>query len=145
MASRVKGGKKYRDFAEGFGKGGVKGIRVGFFSSDRYQDGNPVADVAAKHEFGVDVPERPFFRQTVSRVRGPVLTRLKRYIDPKKMILTNQDAGLIGAFVTGQIQKQIVKLKDPPNSPRTIAQKKSANPLIDTSVMLRAVTWEVEN
>ena len=46
------------------------GIRIGFFASAKYQDGTPVAAVAAWHEFGapkVRLPSRPYFPQRPAR------------------------------------------------------------------------------
>lgn len=41
-------------------------VKVGFFEEDRYDDGMPVAQVAAYNEFGTRFhPERPFMRETL--------------------------------------------------------------------------------
>ncbi len=47
-----RGGKKLQRLLREAGKGGVSGVKVGFFSTARYQDGTPVAAVAAWNEFG---------------------------------------------------------------------------------------------
>ena len=46
------GGKKLDKFLREAGKGGVSSVKVGFFSTAKYQDGTPVAAVAAWNEFG---------------------------------------------------------------------------------------------
>ena len=47
-----RGGKKLQRLLREAGKGGVSGVKVGFFSTARYEDGTPVAAVAAWNEFG---------------------------------------------------------------------------------------------
>ena len=43
----------------------------------------------------------------------------------------------------GAIQKEITNLKEPPNSPATIAKKGSSNPLIDSGDMRKSVKWKL--
>ena len=54
-----------------------------------------------------------------------------------------QALGLVGSFVASLISKKIVDIKSPPNSPKTIEDKKSSNPLIDTGQLKNSITWEV--
>ena len=49
---RQRGGKRLARLLREAGKGGVKSVQVGFFSTAKYQDGTPVAAVAAWNEFG---------------------------------------------------------------------------------------------
>ena len=69
---------------------------------------------------------------------------VKKFIDPTTMELDNRGANLVGAYAADVIQQRIVDLKEPPNSPITIALKGSSNPLVDTGHMRQSVTWEVE-
>ena len=47
-----------------------KKLRVGWFDTARYQDGTPVAYVAAIQEFGHGaIPPRPFMRPTIAQQR----------------------------------------------------------------------------
>ena len=63
------GGKKLQRLLREAGKGGVSGVKVGFFSTAKYEDGTPVAAVAAWNEFGTKtIPERPFFRRALAEV-----------------------------------------------------------------------------
>ena len=48
------GGKKLRRLLREAGKSGVSAVKVGFFSTARYEDGTPVAAVAAWNEFGTE-------------------------------------------------------------------------------------------
>ena len=49
---QFKGGQRLEKLFREAGKGGVKQVEVGFFESAKYQDGTPVAAVAAMNEFG---------------------------------------------------------------------------------------------
>ena len=69
---------------------------------------------------------------------------LATLVDPKTMEVGNREANEVGAWAADILQQRIVDLKEPPNSPATIALKGSDNPLVDTGHMRQAVTWEVE-
>ena len=49
---KQRGGDKLNRLFREAMKGGVKNVKVGFFSEARYEDGTPVAAVAAWNEFG---------------------------------------------------------------------------------------------
>ena len=143
----VRGGHKFRNILKGARSGaGVEGIRVGFFKDATYPDGTQVAAVAAWNEFGTSkgTPERAFFRQALKKVERDVKGLLRDRIDPQKMVVTIGLANEIGALVGGAVQKRIRDLRDPPNAPATVLRKGSSNPLIDTSTMMTAVTWKVQ-
>ena len=147
----ITGGKKLDAFFRGAGKGGVEGVRVGFFASAKYDDGTPVAAVAAWNEFGTKkpngsqhIPERPFFRNAIENAKSEVLDLLKAEMNPKVMAVTPLLANRIGAKVQGGIQQEIARLRQPPNAPTTTATKGSSSPLIDTGFMRASVTYEVE-
>ena len=139
-----RGGKKLQRLLREAGKGGVSGVKVGFFSTARYEDGTPVAAVAAWNEFGTEtIPERPFFRRALAEAERGIIRVLKAGIDTKKMVVGEQLAGRVGAHVTGQVMESISALDSPPNAPST-ARKGSTNPLIDTGMMRASVGWSVE-
>ena len=78
----------------------MKGVKVGFFSTARYEDGTPVAAVAAWNEFGTEtIPERPFFRNALAESERGVSNILAKGIDTKKMVVDEQLAGRAGAYV----------------------------------------------
>ena len=142
---KQRGGDKLNRLFREAMKGGVKNVKVGFFSTAKYPDRTPVAAVAAWNEFGTNsIPERPFFRSALEEAKPKVIQTLKTAIDPKKMTVGPQLAGRIGAQVAGEVQKSITRWRTPPNAPRTIAKKGSSNPLVDTGHMRASVTWEVE-
>ena len=140
-----RGGKKLQRLLREAGKGGVSGVKVGFFSTPKYQDGTPVAAVAAWNEFGTKtIPERPFFRNALAESERGVSNILAKGIDTKKMVVDERLAGRVGAYVAGQVMESIRTLTGPPNAPETIARKGSTNPLIDTGMMRASVGWSVE-
>ena len=121
----------------------IKGVEVGFFDTARYPDGTAVTNVAAAHEFGLGVPERPFFRQALKGADKELLQVLKVSLDPKKMAVDERVGGRLGLALQNRIQRRITDLKRPANAPSTIAMKGSSNPLIDTGFMRASVTYEV--
>ena len=140
-----RGGKKLQRLLREAGKGGVSGVKVGFFSTARYQDGTPVAAVAAWNEFGTKtIPERPFFRRALAEAERGVSNILAKGIETKKMVVGEQLAGRVGAHVQGKIRDSITALKEPPNAPETVRRKGSSNPLLDTGTLRNSVDWEVE-
>ncbi len=140
-----RGGKKLQRLLREAGKGGVSGVKVGFFSTAKYQDGTPVAAVAAWNEFGTEtIPERPFFRNALAESERSVGRILQAGLDTKKMVVDEQLAGRVGAHVQGQIQESITALKEPPNAPETVRRKGSSDPLMDTGTLRNSVSWEVE-
>ena len=128
----------------------VPSVDIGFFSTARYQDGTPVAAVAAANEFGVrlsdggtEIPERPFFRRAIARMEEELPALLESQIE--NGVLDPAAAGRTGAWIAGKVQDSIVRMRQPPNSPATIARKGSSNPLIDTGHMRQSVTWKVND
>ena len=131
---------------------GVDEIEVGFFSDAKYQDGTPVAMVAAANEFGTvhagdgesqqRIPERPFFRQGLDEAKERVAGHLEDRVDGKTLVVTENLADEIGLIVADEIQQRIVDLREPPNAPLTLRRKApKTNPLIDTGKMRTSVTY----
>ena len=140
-----RGGEKLRRLLREAAKRRDTTVEVGFFSEARYEDGTPVAAVAAWNEFGTeDIPERPFFRRALAEVEDGVTKIVKAGIDTEKMVVDDRLAGRVGAYVAGQIQESITALKEPPNAPSTIKEKGGSSPLLDTGHMRESVTWKVE-
>ena len=126
---------------------GVGLIRVGFFKHSKYPGGQFVAMIALINEYGTDdgrIPERPFFRQALLRIRDGVSDLIKESIDTQAGVVDEQLADKIGSMVAGAIQKRISDLRTPPNAPSTLAKKApKTNPLINTGTMRTAVTWSI--
>lgn len=120
-------------------------LQVGFFPTATYPDGQSVAVVAAKNEFGVpgEVPARPFFRKTIADHKGEWGDQIGDLLAQ-----TDYDAAAVleaeGLVIAGQVQKTIRDWTTPPNSAETVARKGFNDPLIDTSLMIRSVTSVVK-
>lgn len=148
---RQTGGAKFRRaIREAREARGARGFRVGFFSTARYPDGLQVAAVAAWNELGARrgrpraIPERPFFRQALHQL-DPILARIiRRRIDPARLVVDQRLADELGVVSQGEVQASIVRLREPPNAPATVARKRSSNPLIDTGTMRTAVSYVVD-
>ena len=140
-----RGGEKLRRLLREAAKRRDTTVEVGFFSEARYEDGTPVAAVAAWNEFGTEtIPERPFFRRAIAEMEDGISKVVKAGIDTEKMVVDERLADRVGAYAQGQIQESITALKEPPNAPGTVRQKGSSNPLLDTGHMRESVSWEVE-
>lgn len=120
-----------------------KSLEVGFFEVSKYDNGVYAASVASFNEYGTaNIPPRPFFRNAVAK-------NSKKWND----ILTNElrnsvDVELayhrVGEVAKGDIVESIMQTNTPPNSPLTIAKKKSSKPLVDTSFMRSSVNYKVK-
>jgi len=144
--AQVTGGKKLdKILFDAKHARGVESVEVGFFATAAYDDadGTKVASVAARHEFGVGVPERPFIRPANKKVLKPLKRFLWKAMDPKKLVITEAMATDVGQMIQNAYQREITELRTPPNSPRTIARKGSSNPLVDSSLMWTSVTYKI--
>ena len=145
MPVTFEGGQKTQKFFDQAGKGGVKGVDIGFFASAKYQDGTFVAAVAAWNEFGTKhIPERPAIRQSIKANEANLVRIITKNIDTKKMVIDRLLADKIGLSQVGAQQKSMVDLKEPANAPSTLKQKfPKTNPLVNTGTMIRSVTHKV--
>jgi len=144
---KFKGGKELNKLLKTALKGGKQSVEVGFFEDAAYDDGTPVAHVAAIQEFGYaegGIPERPFFRMANKLVKAKLLRMLKFSIDPKNMIITSTIADRSGILFQGEVQKSITDMTSPANKAATIEKKGSSSPLIDSGKMRQSVTYKVK-
>lgn len=136
-------------------------LKVGWFSTTRYEDGTPVAHVAMIHEFGapkVNIPPRPFMRPTVAREennwRRFIAQEAPKILDGQETVERMFEA--LGLNISGQIGKSISAVTAPPLKEATIKAKlaKLANtktvgkvdkPLVETGIMLDTVTYTVND
>ena len=147
----VSGGKKAAEIFRKARLGSeATAVEVGFFATAKYPDGLPVATVAAWNEFGtrrksgrVGTPSRPFMRNAIANAEDGIVDIARRHIDPVDMKINRGTAQLIGAYVQGEIQREIVNLRKPGNADITKERKGKDNPLIDTGTMRTAVTFKV--
>ena len=143
----ITGGGKLSEVLEHIGSqyAGDKTLRVGFLEGATYPDGQSVAQVAMRNEYGVpenNQPPRPFFRDAIEagKTEWPekMAQMLKQGFDPDAAL------ELMGEFIKGDVQDAIRYLDDPILSPVTIRKKGFANPLVDSGHMLNSVDYEVK-
>ena len=120
-------------------------VAVGIFEDARYDNGTQVAAVAAAHEFGVGVPERPFFRAAL-----PAIARRVRQLVAEHGVvgLTDEALEAIGRAAAEELRRSAEQLSSPPlaASTRRARQRKGrrTNPLIDTRRLVESLTHRIE-
>ena len=138
-----------------------KTARVGWFEKSKYEDGTPVASIAAQNEYGnptKHIPPRSFMRTSIiekeNEWRSLAEQGSKAVLDGKQTV--TQVMEKIGLKAAGDIRKKITQIFEPPLSPVTIhnrlhrkSNKKTigllTKPLIDTGIMLNTLTNTVED
>lgn len=108
--------------------------------------GLSMAQIAAENEFGTKIiPARPFmstsFDENKALINKAIQGEYNKILDGQRA--TEQSLGLIGQLMTKLIVQKIRAIVSPPNSPRTIAIKKSSKPLIDFGQMVQSVRYKV--
>jgi hypothetical protein len=147
MASSSGGDKLKAKLAEiARGLASATSVRVGFLEDARYPDGTLVALVAAANEYGSppNRPPRPFFREMIKE-KSPTWSKGIATVLKNNGYNAANALELTGAVVKGQLQEKINTYVGPPLSPATIAAKGFSKQLIDTSVMLNSVDYEVKS
>lgn len=93
----------------------------------------------------ITIPERSFLRSTFDEKNKEwsdySLTLVKKVVDGE--LTANELMNHLGLRIQRDVQRTIRNLSDPPNSPITIHNKKSSNPLIDTGRLRQSVTYKV--
>lgn len=128
----------------------VAGFPKGKLNNPHYEPegdkpGPSIIDVAIWNNFGIGVPRRDFmtpaskawqqyFEQMLEMSRSEIINGS---VDIDSFL------NLMGQAGAEFISDAIVKLKRPPNSPVTIARKKSSNPLVDSGDLSKAPVHEI--
>ncbi len=139
-----------------------KVAKVGWFESSKYEDGTPVAYVAAIHEYGVpekNIPMRATMRPTMQaqRIQWVSLAQagFTGVFRATETVSTAMEK--IGVKAAGDIHKTISQLYTPPLKVKTVKArlrgKKQgrvvsitiAKPLVDSGVLLNTLTHSVED
>lgn len=119
------GGKGFKRLAQAAKDIKNTSVKVGWFSSNKYPNGTPVAQAAVTHEFGLpeqNIPPRPFIRPAIKESQSVI----KKIIEQgtKKALngtgTAEQMMGLAGEKLKGQIQKSIQAVTAPPLKEETI-------------------------
>lgn len=122
---------------------GKEKLEIGFFETARYPNGTFVAQVAYFNEFGtLNIPMRPFFRNAINKNIKKWYVTLQNAINQNAT--PSKALSIVGEVARADIIQSITDLRTPPNAQSTIKQKKSTNPLIDTGLMRRSVTYKVK-
>lgn len=133
-------------------------IRVGFFPTQHYPDGTPVAYVATIQEYGYGpIPPRSFMRVTVktksgewaNNVRAALLSGLKS----GSMTKLTENFNQVGAVAAADISYTISQINSPMLKPSTLkarqskqaktAKAVSIKPLVDTGVLIQSPMFAV--
>ena len=120
----------------------IKGLKAGFIKESKYSNGISVPKVAYIHNYGLGVPTRPFFNKAIINNAKKWDSFLENTLKQNNVNFSNILEKL-GNIIVGDIQTSITELKDPPNKESTIKKKKSSNPLIDTGLMRKSVSYQV--
>lgn len=131
-------------------------IAIGFprgkATSTLYPDGTPVVDVAVWNNYGtynedgsVAIPARPFLDTGAMSAVQETKNMRKALIREVRNGRIDQEvaANMIGAKASAIVKRTIRDWKKPPNAPSTIAKKKVDNPLVDTGLLMKTVTWDI--
>lgn len=115
--------------------------KVGVQAGEK-NDGKSIAEYAAYNEFGTkDIPSRPFMRTAFDKNR----VELYNFSDAQynnvlaRRLSTINALGLVGEFFQNKIQQSIEQGNWEPNDPKTVKQKGSSKPLIDTGTMKNSI------
>tara|TARA_R110000851_G_scaffold238139_1_gene390952 strand:+ start:81 stop:563 length:483 start_codon:yes stop_codon:yes gene_type:complete len=128
-------------------------VLVGFPENIPYPDeeGTNLIMVAATHEFGSadgKIPERSFMRAGLNEKKAKLKSIWKNKLAKQVLegeITPVKALGLIGQWGETVVKSKIRTLTSPANSERTIKEKGSSNPLIDTGHMIQSVRYEVDS
>lgn len=92
------------------------------------------------------IPARPYIRSAVDENEGKYFNVSKKIMG--KMIdgkMTKaQGLEIMGQMIEGDIKKQIIRVRTPPNKPGTIRAKGSDNPLVNTGMLSGSIRFVVK-
>lgn len=124
-------------------------ISVGIHEADGAQehDGLSVVALASIHEFGIGVPERSFIRawfdENDVRAKEALRLLLVSVVEGKRQ--PAQALELFALWAVGEIQARMARGIPPALAARTIADKGSSVPLIDTGQLRSSISYEIFN
>ena len=160
MAKLVRSGEGLRSLKVRVKELEKLNVFIGWLESAQYDDGTPVAGVAAVHEFGspkMNIPPRPFFRVAIADNKDKWSELLRK--GAKQIINGNATAEqvmeLLGLKASGDVKIAIKGVSQPALKQSTIdarASKKAgggsignlSKPLVEEAIMINSVTYEVQ-
>lgn len=108
-----------------------KEVKAGWFESSKYEDGTPVAEVAATQEFGGNngrfvIPARPFMRPAIANYKTDwaeiARQQISRMVQGRGTVQAVFDG--VGETMRGDIQVSIEDVVSPELSPVTLLLRK---------------------
>ena len=128
----------------GFQEGSVTKSQVK--GNRRKEAGKSMHQIAAENEFGTKTtPARPFMRTSFDENRQTIANAIDgeydKILDGTSTV--KKSLNLIGLLGVDLVQQKIRAIHFPPNSPRTIAIKKSSKRLIDFGQMIQSFRHKV--
>ena len=133
-------------------------LQVGWGEKQRYDDGTPVAVVAATQEFGSpakNIPPRSFMRTSSIEKEGEWKALIGQGM---KTVMNGANSTanvfeMVGLKVAGDVREKIATITSPALAPSTIKARirgrkvgnagTATKPLVDTGYMLNSLTSEV--
>ncbi|TCJ96148.1 hypothetical protein EV694_1700 [Volucribacter psittacicida] len=160
MSKAAKFTAKLKHYINAVKSGEQKSVRVGVIENQHYENGNPVAYIAAIQEYGSEhIPPRPFFRPTIATKKttwaGKATALLKRGNDVESVL------EILGEIAAADIVETISNIHSPPLSLATkIARNRKAHqknakgrrkrpksvsikPLIDSGLLVTSISSQV--
>lgn len=128
-------------------------VQVGYFGNARHTGDakkRPITlgNLARIHELGAKhTPKRPFISPALKQNRGKYLRLVGGSFVPvlQGQYSTHQLWQLVGQEAVKDVQAYMVTASFTPLSPKTIKQKGSSKPLIDTGQLRQSVTYRVKS
>ena len=121
-------------------------LKVGFLGGGPYPDGTSIAMVAATNEFGVPArgqPPRPFFRNMIA-AQSPRWGKMAAALLERNDLDVDAMLDTMGQEIVGRVQESINTLTEPKLAQSTIDKKGFDKPLIETSLMVKSVSYTVD-
>jgi hypothetical protein len=121
-------------------------LRVGFLENATYPSGESVAMIAAINEYGSPsrgVAPAPFFRNMIA-AKSPGWPAAVAINLKAKNYDVDATLRLVGEGIKGQLQAAIQDFVGEPNAESTIARKGFDKRLIDSTVMLNSVDFDIK-
>ena len=142
-----------RSKLEQYAKVSQKTVTVGIHSDagEHHDSGMTNAQLGALLNYGnpnnklygnpAPIPPRPWLIPGVQSGKQDIVDTIAHGV--ANDLPLDQVLEQVGAFAAGAVQQYMTDLRTPPNSPYTIEQKGSDNPLIDTGSLLQSITYKV--
>lgn len=121
-------------------------LTAGFYKGAKYEDGTPVAQVAAANNFGtvdsgVFIPPRPFFDDAIKENKDKWAEGYSKALK-KTDYNIEKSTKLVGEKMRADIVDSINNWTEPPNAKITVEEKGRNAPLKDTYHMMRSVGYQ---